>query len=116
MRELGITPAQVDIDQPTRDEDTREERLDAATLYTFSGAMAFHDPGGSVEYDLTITNGQVSGWQYRGDDKDSVAKIVGGGFDFDRRRLSVMIQGGDHTQAVWRSQLKQSTSTLLPNR
>ncbi len=107
MRELGIIPAQVDVDPLAQNEDDRGTRLDAATLYTFSGAMAFHDKGGSVKYDLTITNGQVSGWQYWGDDKEPVGKIVGGWFDFDRRRLSVMIQGSDHTQAVWRSQLKQ---------
>ena len=107
MRALGITPASVDIDQAAKDEDERGTRLDAATLYTFSGAMAFHDPGGIVKYDLIITKGQVSGWQYWGEDKEPVGKIVGGWFDFDRRRLSVMIQGSDHVQALWRSQLKQ---------
>ena len=54
-----------------------------------------------------MTKGQVSGWQYWRDNKEPVAKVVGGWFDFDRRRLSVLIQGADHTQAQWRSQLKQ---------
>lgn len=107
MRELGITPAKVDIDQAAQEEDERGSRLDAATLYTFSGDMAFHDSAGNVRYELTITNGQVSGSQYWRDDKEPVAKIVGGWFDFERRRLSVLIQGADHTQAQWRSQLKQ---------
>ena len=107
MRELGITPAKVDIDNAAQDEDERGSRLDAATLYTFSGAMAFHDSDGNVHYELTVTNGQVSGNQYWRDDKEPVAKIVGGWFDFERRRLSVLIQGADHTQAQWRSQIKQ---------
>lgn len=49
MRELGITPAQVDIDQAAQDEDNRGRRLDAATLYTFSGEIAFHDSAGNVK-------------------------------------------------------------------
>ena len=107
MRDLGIIPAQVDIDPLAQEEDHRGTRLDAATLYTFSGQIAFHDSAGNVKYDLTITRGAVKGWQYWRDEKKPVAQIVGGWFDFDRRRLSVLIQGGDHTQAVWRSQLKQ---------
>lgn len=107
MRELGITPAKVDIDNAAQEEDERGSRLDAATLYTFSGDMAFHDSVGNVRYELTITKGQVSGNQYWRDDKEPVAKVVGGWFDWDRRRLSVLIQGADHTQAQWRSQLKQ---------
>ena len=107
MRELGITPASVDIDQAAKDEDNRGSRLDAATLYTFSGKIAFHDSAGNVKYDLTINKGRVSGWQHWRDEKKPVAKIVGGWFDFDRRRLSVLIQGADHVEAQWRSQLKQ---------
>ena len=107
MRDLGIVPAQVDIDPIAQNEDNRGSLLDAATLYTFSGEMAFHDSADNVRYNLTITDGQVSGWQYWRDDKEPVARIVGGWFDFDRRRLSVLIQGADHTQAQWRSQLKQ---------
>ena len=107
MRELGITPARVDIDLPAQAEDERGFQMDAAELYTFSGKIAFHDSAGNVKYDLTVTRGQVRGWQRWRDEKKPVAEIVGGWFDFDRRRLSVLIQGGDHTQAVWRSQLKQ---------
>ncbi len=107
MRELGIKPARVDIDPLAQNEDDRGKLLDAATLYTFSGEMAFHDAEGNVRYDLTITNGQVSGWQHWRDDEKPVGQIVGGWFDFDRRRLSVLIQGADHVEAQWRSQLKQ---------
>ncbi len=107
MRELGIIPASVDIDPLAQNEDERGFRLDAATLYTFSGEIAFHEANGNVRYDLIITNGQVSGWQHWRDDEKPVGKIVGGWFDFDRRRLSVLIQGADHVEAQWRSQLKQ---------
>lgn len=107
MRELGIKPALVDIDQPAQDEDNRGRLLDAATLYTFSGELAFHDSDGNVRYDLVITNGQVHGWQHWRDEAKPVGEIVGGWFDFDRRRLSVLIQGANHVEAQWRSQLKQ---------
>ena len=69
--------------------------------------MVFHDAEGNVRYDLTITNGQVKGWQHWRDEEKPVAEVVGGWFDFDRRRLSVLIQGADHVQAQWRSQLRQ---------
>lgn len=49
----------------------------------------------------------MSGWQHWRDDEKPVAKVVGGWFDFDRRRLSVLIQGAGHVEAQWRSQLKQ---------
>ncbi len=107
MRELGIIPASVDIDPLAQAEDERGSRLDAATLYTFSGEIAFHDSAGDVRYDLTVTNGQVGGWQHWRDEQKPVARIVGGWFDFERRRLSVLIQGADHVEARWRSQLKQ---------
>lgn len=107
MRELGIIPAQVDIDPSAQNEEDQGSLLDAATLYTFSGKITFHDAEDRVRYDLTVTNGQVSGWQYLRDDKKPIAQIVGGWFDFDRRRLSLLIQGADHVQAQWRSQLQQ---------
>ncbi len=107
MVALGITPASVDIDQAAKDEDNRGTRLDAATLYTFSGEMVFHDSGGNVKYELTITDGQVKGWQHWRHDKKPVGEIVGGWFDFDRHRLSLLIQGANHVQAQWRSQLQQ---------
>ena len=100
MRELGIRPASVDIDQAAKDEDDRGSRLDAVTLYTFSGEMAFHDSRDNVRYELTITNGQVRGLQYWPGEKVPVGTIVGGWFDFERRRLSILIQGTDHVEAV----------------
>ena len=87
--------------------DARLERIDAATAFTFTGKILFHDPFGNTTYDLTVTKGEVSGWQrWRGTEKP-VGEIVGGWFDFDQGKLSLLMQGADHVQATWRSQIKQ---------
>lgn len=87
------------------DDGTWSTQVDAATAFTFSGKIAFHL--GDVSYDLTVDKGQVSGWQrWSGQDRP-VGQITGGWFDDGRGRLSVYIQGADHVEARWRSQLKQ---------
>ena len=87
--------------------DARWEHIDAATAFSFTGKIVFHDPFGNTTYDLTVTKGQVSGWQrWRGEDRP-VGRVVGGWFDLDQGKLCVMLQGADHVQATWRSQIKQ---------
>ena len=105
---LGLALAALTATPGYGEEDTAwSERVDAATAYTFSGKMVFHDNLGNVRYDLTVTNGQVTGAQYWKDEAKPVGEIVGGWFDFERGRLSVLIQGADHVRATWRSQMKQ---------
>ncbi len=82
-------------------------QLDAATAYTFTGKIVFIQKDTKVVYDLTVTRGQVSGYQYWPGEAKPVGQIVGGWFDFDQGQLSLLIQGADHVRANLRSQLQQ---------
>ena len=81
--------------------------VDAATAYTFTGKIMFVQKGSNVVYDLTVTRGQVSGSQYWPGETKPIGQIVGGWFDSDQNRLTILIQAADHLQAQLRSQMQQ---------
>ena len=87
--------------------DLPSNRVDAATAYTFSGKIVFLQKDSNVVYDLTVTHGQVSGYQYWPGEDRPVGRIVGGWFDFGQGQLCLLIQGADHVQARLRSQMQQ---------
>ena len=77
----------------------------------FTGRIVFHQKEGGVSYDVTISNGLVSGRQFLG--SEPIAKFVGGWFDYKKGRLSLLIQGTDKDLAPeWRSQCQQFSIDL----
>jgi hypothetical protein len=91
LRELEISPAQVLADLPE----------------PFSGRMVFHQKNGNVIYHVTIKDGIVSGYQsHEGSDKPT-AYLVGGWYDVQHGKLSVLIQGTKALSRVWRVQAQQ---------
>ncbi len=89
MRVLGITPAQI-----------VNEFADP-----FSGQIVFHQKDGPVVYNVTVTDGQVSGYQSLTFNPAPVAKIVGGWFNFGQGKLSLLIVGtAEGIDPRWRAQ------------
>ena len=75
----------------------------------YSGRIIFHQKGGQLTYELTVTNGKVTGSQHFGDSTKPVAQIVGGWFDGRSGTLSVLIQGTDVPDDRWRAQAQHFT-------
>ncbi len=75
----------------------------------FSGKITFHQKSGELTYELTVTNGKVSGTQHFGDPTKPIAQIVGGWFDERHGTLSLLIQGTDVPDDKWRAQAQHFT-------
>ena len=82
-------------------------RVDAATAYTFSGKIVFRQQETNVIHDLTVTKGQVSGYQLVAGEDQPVGQIVGGWFDFGQQRLSLLLLADDQIKAKLRCQMQQ---------
>jgi hypothetical protein len=71
----------------------------------FSGSLMFHQKGGRLTYQLSISGGRVTGGsQHFGDPSKPIAEIVGGWYDHRRGTLSLLIQGIDVPDDKWRAQ------------
>ena len=74
---------------------------------SFSGRIVFHQRARPLVYDLTVTNGVVTGSQHFGEASESVATVVGGWFEFKTGKLSLLIQGSDSIDFEYRTQAQQ---------
>ena len=89
MRALGITPA----------------RIENEFSGPFSGKIVFHQKDGPVIYNVTVADGQVSGYQSLTFNPKPFAQIVGGWYDFDQGKLSLLIAGtAEGLDPRWRAQ------------
>lgn len=71
----------------------------------FTGKIVFHQKDGPTVYDVTLTDGRVSGHEFLGSDPEPIADIVGGWFDHQKGRLSLLIQvTANRVDDRWRSQ------------
>lgn len=89
MRALGITPA----------------RVESEFSGPFSGKIVFHQQDGPVVYNVIVADGQVSGYQSLGSNAKPFAQIVGGWFDFQQGKLSLLIVAtAEGIDPRWRAQ------------
>jgi hypothetical protein len=78
---------------------------DRAGASAVVGKIKFHQKGGSLTYEVVISNGVVTaGIQHFANPREPVANLVGGWFDAPSGRLCLLVQASKVLDEKWRSQ------------
>ena len=100
------------VGAPCYAQDTKDAAGDqtvATMVEPFSGKISFHQENTGVFYEVTVTKGIVTGGlQHMRDSDAAIAQIVGGWYDHNKGRLSLLVQlTTGELDSRWLSQCQQ---------